>query len=240
MPFNRRRVQTAFIALLALGIAGSPGSPVRAQDKPKIALIMKSLANEFFRTMEDGARAHQKANADADTLLANGIKNETDTAAQIKMIEQAVARKVNAIVLAPSDSKALVPVLKSAIDKGIIVVNIDNRLDAAALKEKNIHVPFVCPDNRLVGIIEGIATAFNGQQRSLGHHEAMKAAGITVASVQSGQWEIEKGNTVAAGMLREHPDLVALLAGNDSMALGAVAAIKAAGKTGKVLVVGYD
>lgn len=258
MPFNRRRVQTAFIALLALGIAGSPGSPVRAQDKPKIALIMKSLANEFFRTMEDGARAHQKANADAYTLLANGIKNETDTAAQIKMIEQAVAQKVNAIVLAPSDSKALVPVLKSAIDKGIIVVNIDNRLDAAALKEKNINVPFVGPDNRLgakmageylarrlkagdkVGIIEGIATAFNGQQRSLGHHEAMKAAGITVASVQSGQWEIEKGNTVAAGMLREHPDLVALLAGNDSMALGAVAAIKAAGKTGKVLVVGYD
>src|SRR6218665_2874094 len=102
MPFNRRRVQTAFIALLALVIAGSPGSPVRAQDKPKIALIMKSLANEFFRTIE--------ANADAYTLLANGIKNETDTAAQIKMIEQAVAQKVNAIVLAPSDSKALVPV----------------------------------------------------------------------------------------------------------------------------------
>ena len=41
-------------------------------------------------------------------------------------------------------------------------------------------------------------------------------------------------------MMREHPDLVALLAGNDSMALGAVAAVKAAGKTGKVQVVGYD
>jgi ribose transport system substrate-binding protein len=68
----------------------------------------------------------------------------------------------------------------------------------------------------------------------------MKAAGINVVGVQSGNWEIEKGNTVAAGMLREHPDLVALLAGNDSMALGIVAAVKAAGKTGKVQVVGYD
>jgi ribose transport system substrate-binding protein len=68
----------------------------------------------------------------------------------------------------------------------------------------------------------------------------MKAAGITVVGVQSGNWEIEKGNTVAAGMMREHPDLVALLAGNDSMALGIVAAVKAAGKTGKVQVVGYD
>ena len=68
----------------------------------------------------------------------------------------------------------------------------------------------------------------------------MKAAGVTVVGVQSGNWEIDKGNTVASGMLREHPDLKALLAGNDNMALGAVAAVKAAGKTGQVQVVGYD
>ena len=208
--------------------------------------------------MEDGAKAHQKAHAKEYTLVANGIKNETDTAAQIKMIEQAMAQKVSAIVLAPADSKALVPVVKAAIDKGILVVNIDNQLDADALKEKNITVPFVGPDNRAgaklvgdhlaktlkagdkVGIIEGVSTTFNAQQRTLGYQDAMKAANITVVGVQSGNWEIEKGNTVAAGMMREHPDLVALLAGNDSMALGAVAAVKAAGKTGKVQVVGYD
>ena len=245
MKFTRRSVQTA----AALAVVGSLlASPAFAQDKPKIALIMKSLANEFFRTMEDGAKAHQKAHAKEYTLVANGIKNETDTAAQ----------KVNASVLAPADSKALVPVVKNAIDKGIIVVNIDNQLDAAALKEKNITVPFVGPDNRVgaklvgdhlaktlkagdkVGIIEGVSTTFNAQQRTLGYQDAMKAAGITVVGVQSGNWEIEKGNTVAAGMMREHPDLVALLAGNDSMALGIVAAVKAAGKTGKVQVVGYD
>ena len=258
MQFTRRSVQTAALAVVGSLLA----SPAFAQDKPKIALIMKSLANEFFRTMEDGAKAHQKAHAKEYTLVANGIKNETDTAAQIKMIEQAVAQKVNAIVLAPADSKALVPVVKSAIDKGIIVVNIDNQLDADALKEKNITVPFVGPDNRAgaklvgdhlaktlkagdkVGIIEGVSTTFNAQQRTLGYQDAMKAANITVVGVQSGNWEIEKGNTVAAGMMREHPDLVALLAGNDSMALGAVAAVKAAvkaaGKTGKVQVVGYD
>ncbi len=255
MRFTRRSVQTA----AAIAVLGSLlASPAWAQDKPKVALVMKSLANEFFRTMEDGAKAHQKAHAGEYTLVANGIKNETDTAEQIKMVEQAVAQKATAIVLAPADSKALVPVVKAAIDKGVIVVNIDNRLDAAALKEKNINVPFVGPDNRAgaklvgdylakhlkagdkVGIIEGVSTTFNAQQRTLGYHDAMKAAGMNVVGVQSGQWEIEKGNTVAAGMLREHPDLTALLAGNDSMALGVVAAIKAAGKTGKVQVVGYD
>ncbi|MDA7416837.1 sugar ABC transporter substrate-binding protein [Xenophilus arseniciresistens] len=255
MTLSRRTSQAA-AALVVLG--AFIGAPAHAQDKPKVALVMKSLANEFFATMENGAKAHQKASAGKYTLVANGIKNETDTAAQIKMVEQMVAQKVNALVIAPADSKALVPAIKAAIDKGILVVNIDNRFDADALKEKGIQVPFVGPDNRAgaklvgdhlakslkagdkVGIIEGVSTTFNAQQRTQGYQDAMKAAGANVVGVQSGQWEIDKGNTVAAGMMREHPDLKALLAGNDSMALGAVAAVKAAGKTGQVQVVGYD
>jgi len=255
MKFTRRAVQSA----IALGLLGGLfATPSFAQEKPKVALVMKSLANEFFRTMEDGAKAHNKANAAKYTLVSNGIKNETDTAAQIRMVEQMIAQKANAIVIAPADSKALVPVLKTAIDKGILVVNIDNKLDADAQKEKGIQIPFAGPDNRAgaklvgdylakslksgdkVGIIEGVSTTFNAQQRTLGFQDAMKAAGATVVGVQSGNWEIDKGNTVASGMLREHPDLKALLAGNDNMALGAVAAVKAAGKTGQVQVVGYD
>jgi ribose transport system substrate-binding protein len=255
MKFTRRAVQST----IALGLLGGLFvTPSFAQEKPKVALVMKSLANEFFRTMEDGAKAHNKANAAKYTLVSNGIKNETDTAAQIRMVEQMIAQKANAIVIAPADSKALVPVLKTAIDKGILVVNIDNKLDADAQKEKGIQIPFAGPDNRAgaklvgdflakslksgdkVGIIEGVSTTFNAQQRTLGYQDAMKAAGATVVGVQSGNWEIDKGNTVASGMLREHPDLKALLAGNDNMALGAVAAVKAAGKTGQVQVVGYD
>jgi len=256
MDITRRL--TLVTAALALG--GLVSLPAYAADPApaKIGLVMKSLANEFFRTMEDGAKAHQKANAKTYTLIANGIKNETDTAAQIKMVEQMVAQRVDAIVIAPADSKALVPALKAAADKGVLIVNIDNQLDAAALADKQFKVPFVGPDNRVgarlvgdylakslkagdkVGILEGVSTTFNAQQRTLGFQDAMKAAGITVVGVQSADWEIDKGNTVAAGMLREHPDLRALLAGNDSMAIGAVAAVKAANKTGKVLVVGYD
>ncbi|GAB2814399.1 sugar ABC transporter substrate-binding protein [Comamonas piscis] len=254
MRFTRRTL-TAALALAT--VAGFSHQAVAA-DKPKVALVMKSLANEFFRTMEDGAKAHQKANSAQYTLVANGIKDETDTAAQIKMVEQMVAQRVQAIVIAPADSKALVSVLKNAADKGVLIINIDNKLDADALKSKDLNVPFVGPDNRAgaklvgeflgkqlqagdkVGIVEGVSTTFNAQQRTLGFQDAMKAAGANVVSLQSGQWEIDKGNTVAAGMLREHPDLKAIMAGNDSMALGVVAAVKAAGRTGKVQVVGYD
>ena len=243
----------AVLALAPLQLAhAADGKP------PRVALVMKSLANEFFQTMEDGAKADQKAHPNEYTLIANGIKDETDTAAQIKIVQQMVVEHVDAIVIAPADSKALVPVLADAASKGIIVVNIDNKLDDAALKEKNLVVPFVGPDNRKgaklagdylakqlkmgdkVGILEGVSTTFNAQQRTAGFQDAMKAVGANVVSVQSGQWEMDKANAVAAAMLREHPDIVALLCGNDNMALGAVAAIKSAGKAGKVKVVGYD
>ncbi len=256
-----KRIRLKLIAAAVL-VCALPALPALAQAqtaaKPKVALVMKSLANEFFLTMENGAKAHQKAHAAQYDLIANGIKDEQDTANQIKIVEQMIVSKVSGLVIAPADSKALVPVVKKAIDAGIIVVNIDNKFDDAALKEKGITVPFVGPDNRkgakLVGdflakqiksgdkvaIIEGVSTTFNAQQRTLGFQDAMSAAGAKVVSVQSGQWEIDPGNKVAAAMLNANPDIKAILAGNDNMALGAVAAVKAAGKTGKVLVVGYD
>ncbi|BEV71433.1 MULTISPECIES: sugar ABC transporter substrate-binding protein [unclassified Paludibacterium] len=243
---------------LALVMAAIPMQYASAAEKPKVALVMKSLANEFFRTMEDGAKDHHKQHAAQYDLLTNGIKDETDTANQIRIVEQMIVEHANAIVLAPADSKALVPVVKKAVDAGILVVNIDNRLDPATLKSKGLNVPFVGPDNRKgarlvgdylakqlksgdkVGILEGVSTTTNAQQRTAGFQDAMKAKGVNVVGVQSGDWEIDKGNTVASAMLREHPDLKALLCGNDNMALGAVAAVKTAGKAGKVKVVGYD
>src|SRR5947207_13873237 len=116
--------------------------------KPKVALVMKSLANEFFSTMADGAKKHQAAHADAYELLVNGIKNETDLAEQVNVVDQMIARQVNAIVIAPADSKALVTVLKRAKDAVILVVNIDNKLDSEVLKQAGLSIPFVGPDNR--------------------------------------------------------------------------------------------
>lgn len=247
------------LVLLATGCGQSKtddaGGPA---GRPKVALVMKSLANEFFSTMADGAKKHHEANAAAYDLIVNGIKNETDLSEQVNLVEQMIARPVNAIVIAPADSKALVTVLKRAKDAGILVVNIDNKLDADVLKQADLKVPFVGPDNRegarkvgealakqlragdKVAIIEGIPTAFNGQQRRLGFEDAMKTAGLNIVSSQSGHWEMDKANGVAAAMLSEHADLKAILCANDSMALGAVAAVQAAAKTGKVLVVGFD
>jgi ribose transport system substrate-binding protein len=253
------------ILILVLLLAGCGGERGAAQppqgapgETPRIALIMKSLANEFFVTMAEGAKAHQAANAGKYSLIVNGIRNESDLTQQVALVEQMVAQRVNAVVIAPADSRALVPVLAKAQRQGIVVVNIDNKLDDATLQQAGIDIPFVGPDNRAgaravgdalakrlqrgdkVAILEGIPTAFNAQQRRLGFEDAMREAGMQVVAVQSGQWEQDRANTVAAAMLREHPDLAAILASNDSMALGAAAAVRQAGKTGQVHVVGFD
>ncbi len=248
-------------AALALSgfLAGCKPAGQRAgAGKPRIALVMKSLANEFFLTMENGARAHQQAHADRYELLANGIKDELDVGKQVELVEQMIAQRVDALVIAPADSKALVPVCKKAQQAGIVVVNIDNKFDDAVLTQAGVKFPFVGPDNRKgarqvgeylarhlkpgdkVAILEGAPNAFNGIQRKLGFEDAMKAAGARIVSSQSGFWETDRANQVAAAILTEHPDLRAFLCANDSMALGAVAALRAAGKLDQVLVVGYD
>ena len=221
-------------------------------------MIMKSLANEFFKTMEEGAQSHHKEHADEYDLIAIGIKDEEDVAKQIDIVEMMIAQEADAIVIAPADSKALVPVCKRAMDAGIIVVNIDNKFDAAVLADKAVKIPFVGPDNRKgarlaaehlakklkpgdkVAILEGVPNAFNGIQRKLGFEDAMKAAGMNIVSSQSAYWETEKAEPIVAALVTEHPDLKAVLCANDSMALGAVAALKAAGKSDRIFVVGFD
>jgi len=259
LPSLARFVAVAAAAALFLSGCGksSDAADTSSSPKPEVALVMKSLANEFFKTMADGAEAHHATHAADYDLIVNGIKNETDLAQQVNLVEQMVARGVDAMVIAPADSKALIPAIQRAQEAGVLVINIDNRLDGDAAAQAGISVPFVGPDNRAgaravgevlaaelpagaaVAIIEGVPTAFNGQQRRAGFEDAMKAANMNIVSIQAGNWEMAKANTVASALLTRYPDLAAILCGNDSMALGAVAAINAAGRD-EVKVVGFD
>lgn len=226
--------------------------------RPRIALIMKSLANEFFFTMAEGARAHESEHADEYELSVNGIKDERDIARQVALVEEMIAKDVDAIVIAPADSKALIGVCKRAIRAGIIVINIDNKMDSDALASANVEIPFVGPDNRAgarmvgeylarrlqpsdeVAILEGVVTAFNAQERRLGFLDAINDADLKIVASQSGEWEMNIANRVAAAIISANPDVKAILCSNDSMALGALAALKSANRQGDVLIVGFD
>lgn len=256
---KHNRIAISVLVFCAVTLLVLPtGCKKSESGKPRIALVMKSLANEFFKTMEDGAEAHHQQHVGDYDLIAVGIKDELDVAQQVKLVEQMVAQGVDAIVIAPADSQALVPVCKRAMDAGVVVINIDNKFDAAVLADKGVSIPFVGPDNRKgaklageylaarldagdeVAIIEGAPNTFNGIQRKLGFEDAMKAVGAKIVSSQSGYWEMAKANQVASAILTGHLNIKALLCANDSMALGAIAASKAAGRSDDILVVGFD
>lgn len=243
----------AAIAATSFGlIMGS----ANAADKPKVGLIMKSLANEFFQNMLAGAEAHEKKRGDY-VLMAVGMQNETDFESQINAVENFITQGVDAIVVAPADSRAMVRPLKKAIAAGIVVVNFDVALDAEAKKQQGVELAFVGPDNRggakLAGdalgkklgtggkvvIIEGNPGADNANERRLGFEDSVAEYKLELLDSRTAHWETEEANTVFSNMLTAHPDIQGVMAANDSMAIGVVKALENAGRK-DIVVVGFD
>ncbi len=112
--------------------APAENKQAQAPAKRRVALVMKTLTNPFFIEMEKGARRAQKELG--AELLVKTASQETSIEQQVQIVEELIRAKVDAIVIAPGDSLRLVPVLKTAQEAGIKIVNIDNRLDAEALE----------------------------------------------------------------------------------------------------------
>ncbi|WP_424216395.1 sugar ABC transporter substrate-binding protein (plasmid) [Streptomyces sp. BI20] len=238
----------------AAGPAGS-GAVKSPGGRPTVCLIMKSLGNEYFQTMREGAEAHAKKRADLD-LVASGIQNETDVDGQVAAVNRCVTEGAEALVIAPADSRALVAPLVRAAKSGVKVVNIDVKLDEDALRAAGQAVPFVGPDNtegaRLSGealakslgkgakvvLLEGNPGAANAAQRKAGFEAAAKAGGLELVDSKTAHWETDEAYTVVGNWLTAHPDVRGIMASNDSMALGAVKAVQ--GRKADVRIVGFD
>src|SRR6266542_345455 len=196
----------ALVAILLQASCNTAPQPA----KPRIALVMKSLANEFFKTMQDGATAHRQAHAPEYELIANGIKDELDVARQVEIVEQMIAQQVQAIVIAPADYKALVAVCQRAQSAGIVVINIDNKLDAAVLAERNLRIPFVGPDNRKGARLESESSrgcAVGGKAGIEGHPLRQRQHG---ARRGRGDQSGGQGRANTCDRLRQHPGRTAI------------------------------
>lgn len=253
---TRRRFLTAAAACFA---GASAPLPAWAQARRRtVGLVLKALDSQFFQRMLAGAQDYQAHAADRFNLVTASVGDVLDSAGQTRIVDRMVADKVGAIVISPAHSDDIIPALRRAVAAGVIVINIDNRLDPAQLKRAGLMVPYVGPDNlkgaakvgaylaqRLepgdpVAVIEGAAINDNARQRTAGYLDAMKTARARVVAIRSGSWTVNGGRLAAAALLAQYPNLQALLCGNDYMAMGAVSALRAAGRRGKVYVVGYD
>jgi ribose transport system substrate-binding protein len=134
-------------------------APVAAGKRPQVCLVMKSLANEFFKVMADATDKWAKSDNTFDLTMV-GMNSETDIDTQINAVENCITKKVDLIVLAPADSVGLVPSVKKALAAGITVVNFDVMLDQKALGEAGLKdFLFVGPDNAEGAKLAGDALA---------------------------------------------------------------------------------
>jgi ribose transport system substrate-binding protein len=220
--------------------------------------VMKTANNPFFIEMQKGAEAAAKRlNVE---LVVQAAEREVDVEKQMQIVENLIQTHVAALCVTPSGSREIVPAIDKANRANIPVVIVDTRVDAKALSESGGRVAtFIGSDNyeggkiageflakRLggkgkVAVLEGIPGHETGDSRLRGFREALKATpGVEIVASQTANWERDQGFNVFQNILQSHPDVQAVFACSDLMALGAVEAIAAAKKTGQIAVVGFD
>jgi ribose transport system substrate-binding protein len=256
-----KRTLTVVVAT-ALAAAGcGPGGEVPKAESPaapRVALVLKTLNSPFFIDMERGAQ--EAAKRLGVNLTVQAAEREVDVDKQMQIIENLIQTGVKVLLVTPSGSKEIVPAIAKANQAGIRVIVVDTRVDPQAAKDAGITVDsYIGSDNyeggkiagrylveatggkANVGVLEGIPGHETGDQRLRGFKDAVKdAKGVKIVASQTANWERDQGFTVFQNMLEAHPEIDAVFSANDMMALGAVEAIAAKGKTGKIKVVGYD
>jgi ribose transport system substrate-binding protein len=220
--------------------------------------VLKTANNPFFIDMQKGAEdAAKKLGVQ---LIVQAAEREVDVEKQMQIIENLIQTKVAALCVTPSGSREIVPAIEKANRAGIPVVIVDTRVDAKAMSESSGKIAsFIGSDNyeggKLAGefiakklggkgkvaVLEGIPGHETGDSRLKGFREALKATPeIEIVASQTANWERDQGFNVFQNILQSHPDVQAVFACSDLMALGAVEAIAAAKKTGQITVIGFD
>lgn len=261
MKMFRRAVAISLSAMMMVGTltgcGGSDKGGAADDGSRKIGVVLKSLANPFYVTMQDAIE--DKGKELGVQIVLQAPEKETDTEKQMQIMENLITQQVDAIILTPNGSTELAPAVKKCNNAGIPVIVVDTRLDETAMQESGATtVSFIGSDNYYGGqvaaeemknaigsgkiaVLEGVSGHESSVARVGGFTDkAKELGGLDIVASQPADWDQEKGYTVFQNILQANPDIVGLFAANDMMALGAVKAIEDAGLTGKITVIGFD
>ena len=246
------------ILIAAAAAVSCNRGPATTNGKPTVALVLKTLNHPFFVDMRRGAQ--EAADRLGVTLVVQAAEREIDAEKQMQIVENLIQTGIQALCITPSGSREIVSALVKAREAKVPIVVVDTRLDAQAADAAGVRpATFVGSDNyeggklagdyllkvsngqARVGILEGIPGHETGDSRMRGFRDAVKgASGVSIVASQPANWERDQGFNVFQNMLQAHPDIDSVFACSDLMALGALEAIAAAGRTGKIRVVGFD
>ncbi|MFC3630840.1 D-ribose ABC transporter substrate-binding protein [Paracoccus angustae] len=240
---------TRRLMISALGLAMTVATPSLAAAEGTIAIITPSHDNPFFKAEAVGAEARAKE-LGYDTVV---MVHDDDPNKQLELFNTAIGQGVKAIILDNAGADATVAAVQAAKDAGIPSFLIDREI-----KESGIAVSQIVSNNyqgaqlgaeefvRLMGEtgkyaeLLGREADTNAGIRSSGYHDIIdQYPDMEMVAQQTANWSQTEAYTVMETILQANPDIKGVISGNDTMAMGAWAALEAAGRT-DVIVVGFD
>tara|TARA_R110002020_G_scaffold134530_18_gene300411 strand:+ start:411 stop:1328 length:918 start_codon:yes stop_codon:yes gene_type:complete len=221
----------------------------------EIAVIVKATSSNFWQNVNKGATAAIEGDSDY-TMSFDGPATESAVADQVNLVENAINRGVDGIVLAPSDPEALAPAVKRAFESGIPVVIIDSALGEGA---KGTYQAFLSTDNCAAG--EAVAKRMIDEAGTEGKVAIMSyVAGVgseigrvgcfsdyltensklEIVGPYYSQSQMAQALNQTTDILASNPDLVGIFGANEPTAVGMGRAIQQAGKAGQIVALGFD
>ncbi len=242
-------VASIMIMSLFVGCANTQEQPAPekpAEEAKTIGLAISTLNNPFFVDLEAGAKA--KAQELGATLVT--LDSQDDSATEMSNVEDLINQGVDLILINPTDSDAVKSAVEAANKAGIPVITLDRSANGGEV------VSHIASDNvaggKLAGgyivellggkgnvvELEGVPGASAARERGEGFNAAIAESDIEVVAKQTANFDRAEGLTVMENILQAQPEIDAIFAHNDEMALGALEAIKASGR--EIIVVGFD
>jgi len=248
--FMKKILSLALVALMVLSLmAGCSNNKPANNGKNEvktIGLAISTLNNPFFVDLEAGAKA--KA-AELNVKLVT-LDSQDDSATEMSNVEDLINQGVDVIMINPTDSDAVKSAVEAANKANIPVITLDRGANGGTV------VSHIASDNvaggKLAGEyivellggkgkvveLEGIPGASAARDRGEGFNSAIAGTDLKVVAKQTANFDRAQGLTVMENILQAQPEIDAVFAHNDEMALGALEAIKASGRN--ILVVGFD
>lgn len=223
------------------------GNTGAADDKVTIGLAISTQNNPFFVTLKEGAeKAAQEAGAELIVVDA-----QDDTAKQISGVEDLIQKKVDVLLINPTDGAAIGTAIEAANKANIPVITVDRAAEGGQvvshIASDNVKGGQMAGEYILEALggkgniveLQGIAGTSAARDRGQGFHAAVDGKdGVKVVASQPADFDRAKGMSVMENILQGNKDIQAVFAHNDEMALGALQAIEAAGLN--IPIVGFD
>jgi ABC-type sugar transport system substrate-binding protein len=256
-------IKRSSAAALAVVLGGTlaVSSVAVAQDAPTdpseidVAWIGKTLNNPWWISVADfAAREAEQLGINMTISLP---EEEVDLAKQIAIVEAAIEQGVDAIIISASSSEGIIPAIEKAREAGIKIVSFDTRIDDPSLVDVYVGADdfagakkagaYICdalgPEGGQVGLLEGLLAQSTGVDRKAGFEAGIAECEnpVEIVATAGAEWRSDLALDATQNMLTANPDIKAIFASNDQMAVGMINGAIAAGKgPDDLILVGYD